>query len=74
MLAQYTAMTSSPEFKSLMTLYGIKADEMKMTMDTIATLRPIDIALQFLTTNLFLGIVISWPIAALLKSKYKRKF
>ena len=74
MLAQYTAMTSSPEFKSHMTLYGIKADEMKMTMDTIATLRPIDIALQFLTTNLFLGIVISWPIAALLKSKYKRKF
>ena len=57
-----------------MTLYGIKADEMKMTMDTIATLRPIDIALQFLTTNLLLGIVISWPIAALLKSKYKRKF
>lgn len=74
LLNQYTAMTSSPEFKSMMTLYGIKADEMKLTMDTIATLRPIDIALQFLTTNLFLGIVISWPMAALIKSKYKRKF
>ncbi len=74
LLNQYTAMTSSPEFKSIMTLYGIKADEMKLTMDTIATLRPIDIALQFLTTNLFLGIVISWPMAALIKSKYKRKF
>lgn len=74
LLNQYTAMASSPEFKSIMTLYGIKADEMKLTMDTIATLRPIDIALQFLTTNLFLGIVISWPMAALIKSKYKRKF
>lgn len=74
LLNQYTAMTSSPEFKSMMTLYGIKADEMKLTMDTIATLRPIDIALQFLTTNLFFGIVISWPMAALIKSKYKRKF
>lgn len=71
LLNQYTAMTSSPEFKSMMTLYGIKADEMKLTMDTIATLRPIDIALQFLTTNLFFGIVISWPMAALIKSKYK---
>lgn len=74
LLNQYTAMTSSPEFKSMMTLYGIKADEMKLTMDTIATLRPIDIALQFLTTNLFFGIFISWPMAALIKSKYKRKF
>lgn len=74
LLNQYTAMTSSPEFKSMMTLYGIKADEMKLAMDTIATLRPIDIALQFLTTNLFFGIVISWPMAALIKSKYKRKF
>lgn len=74
LLNQYTAMTSSPEFKSMMTLYGIKADEMKLTMDTIATLRPIDIALQFLTTNLFFGIVISWPMAALIKSKYKKKF
>lgn len=74
LLNQYTTMTSSPEFKSMMTLYGIKADEMKLTMDTIATLRPIDIALQFLTTNLFFGIVISWPMAALIKSKYKRKF
>lgn len=74
LLNQYTAMTSSPEFKSMMTLYGIKADEMKLTMDTIATLRPIDISLQFLTTNLFFGIVISWPMAALIKSKYKRKF
>lgn len=74
LLNQYTAMTSSPEFKSMMTLYRIKADEMKLTMDTIATLRPIDIALQFLTTNLFFGIVISWPMAALIKSKYKRKF
>lgn len=74
LLNQYTAMTSSPEFKSMMTLYGIKADEMKLTVDTIATLRPIDIALQFLTTNLFFGIVISWPMAALIKSKYKRKF
>lgn len=74
MINQYTEMTSSPEFKSMMTLYGIKADEMKLTMDTIASLRPIDIALQFLTTNIFMGIIISCPIAALIRSKYKRKF
>lgn len=74
LISQYTAMTSSPEFKSMMTLYGIKAEEMKLTMDTIASLRPIDVALQFFSTNIILGLVISWPIAALIKSKYKRKF
>lgn len=74
LINQYTAMTSSPEFKSMMTLYGIKAEEMKLTMDTIASLRPIDVALQFFSTNIILGLVISWPIAALIKSKYKRKF
>lgn len=74
LISQYTAMTSSPEFKSMMTLYGIKAEEMKLTMDTIASLRPIDVALQFFSTNIILGLVISWPIAALIRSKYKRKF
>ncbi len=74
LINQYTVMTSSPEFKSMMTLYGIKAEEMKLTMDTIASLRPIDVALQFFSTNIILGLVISWPIAALIKSKYKRKF
>lgn len=74
LMSQYTAMVSTPEFKQLMNIYGIKSDEMKMTMDTISMLRPIDVALQFLTTNLFFGVVISWPIATLLKSKYKRNF
>ena len=47
---------------------------MKLAMDNLAALRPIDIARQFLTTNIILGLMISLPIAAMMKSRYRKRF
>ena len=74
MLSQYAEMTGRPEFKTLLNAYGIRPDEMQMAMDNLGALRPIDIALQFLTTNIILGFAVSLPMAAMIKSKYKRRF
>ena len=74
LLSQYDAVTQTQEFKDMLNVYGIRPDEMKLAMDNIAALRPIDIALQFLSTNIILGFAVSLPIAAMLKSKYKRRF
>ena len=66
-------MVSTPEFKALMTAYGIKQTEMNVALDTLANLRPIEIAMQFLTTNIIMGVIFSLPIAALVRSNYKRR-
>ncbi len=74
MLSQYAEVTSTPEFKTLLDAYGVKQSEVKMAMDNLAALRPIDIALQFFTTNIIIGFIVSLPISAMLKSRYKRRF
>ena len=74
MLSQYEEITNTDEFKTLLNAYGVKQEEMRLAIDNIASLRPIDIALQFLTTNIILGFMGSLPIATMLKSKYKRRF
>ncbi len=74
MLSQYDAITKTQEFKTLLDAYGVKPEEMQLAMDNLAALRPIDIALQFFTTNIFLGFLISLPISVMMKSKYKRRY
>lgn len=74
LMSQYATMTETPEFKTMLTAYGMKPEDMKVAMENIAALRPIDIALQFLTMNIILGFMVSLPIAAMLKSSYKRRF
>ncbi|MDO4159786.1 MAG: DUF4199 domain-containing protein [Prevotellaceae bacterium] len=74
LISRYMEMASMPEFKSMMQIYGLRPDDVQVAMDNIKALRPIDIALQFLTTNIILGIVVSLPMAAMIKSNYRRKF
>lgn len=74
LMSQYEAITQTKEFTDMLKVYGVRPEEMKLAMDNIASLRPIDIALQFLSTNIILGFVISLPIATMLKSRYKRRF
>lgn len=72
MLAKYTEIMSAPEFKAMLQLYGLTDAEMKMLIDNLSALRPIDIALQFLTTNIILGIMISLPMAVMMTRKPRR--
>ena len=74
MLSQYEAMTKTYEFRTLLNAYGIRQEEMQLAMDNLAALRPVDIALQFFTTNIIIGFLVSLPIAVMMKSKYKRRF
>lgn len=74
LMSQYATMTQKPEFKTMLGAYGMKPNDMKLAMDNLAALRPIDIALQFLTMNIVLGFMVSLPMAAMIKSKYKRRF
>lgn len=69
MLSRYTEIMSAPEFKAMLQLYGIADAEMKMLIDNLNALRPIDIALQFLATNIILGIMISLPMAIMMTRK-----
>lgn len=71
-ISRYEAMLSTPEMKTvLQKAYNVKPQDLQMAMDSLVQLRPIEIALQFFSTNLILAIVISLPIAALIK---RRKF
>ena len=71
-ISQSMAMGNLPEFKQLLQLSGITAEEMKLAMDTLAQLRAIDIALQFFTMNIFMGLALSLPVASINKSSNKR--
>ncbi len=74
LMTQYMDTISRPEFSTAMQLYGIDKGDMKLAMDTLQELRPIDFALQFFTMNIILGVIISLPMASLMRSKKKRKY
>ncbi len=74
LISEYTEIMSRTEFSTLMDLYGVKKEDLKLAMDTLANLRPIDFALQFFTMNIILGIVISLPMATMIKSNRKRNY
>lgn len=69
MLEQYSAVMSQPEFTAMLRVYGLTGSDMNMLIDNLSALRPIDIALQFLTTNIFLGFALSLPMAAMMMRK-----
>lgn len=73
LISQYTAIMADAGIAGMMQkAYGITPDDMKLAMDTLATLRPIEVALQFLTTNIIIGMMVSLPTAAIIKSDRKR--
>ncbi len=71
LIGQYTETMSTPEFGSLLKLYGISKSDVDAALETMSSLRPIDIALQFFTTNIIIGLIVSLPVAAMFKSNRK---
>lgn len=71
LISRYVDMTTTDEFKAMTKLYGLRSDDVKQAIDALSALRPIDIALQFFTTNIMLGVMISLPVAAIMKSRKK---
>ena len=46
--------------------FGLSEVDWKVVMENLASLRPIDLALQFFTTNVFMGFFISVPVALIM--------
>ncbi len=70
LMSQYSEMVSRPEFSAAIgTLYGMKDDDVRLAMDTLGGLRPIEFALQFFTMDVLLGLVVSLPMACIVRTR-----
>lgn len=72
LVQQYNIMFSTPEAKQLMSIYKIK-NEVESGVSTFGQLSPIEKSLNFLSMNITAGILMSFPIAALMKSTIQNK-
>ena len=64
LLAKFTEMANTPESVQL----GLK-DMMQQSLNDLATMRPIDIALNVLTIIIVAGFILGMPIAAFVQKK-----
>jgi superfamily II DNA or RNA helicase len=61
--------------REAMKIYGLKQEDISIVMQNIGAMRPIDNALQYFTTNVLIGAIISVPVAFLMRREpQNRKF
>ncbi len=72
LMNQYSTIANSKEFIEMMQLYGITPEDLKIGMGNIAALRPIEIALQFFTMNVMMGVFVSIPVATIMRRSKRR--
>lgn len=67
LINQYINMLSQPEYaKVVKDAYGMEAKQIiAVLQSTMSSLRPIEIAFQFLTLDIILGVILSIPVGAL---------
>ena len=68
LLQTFTGIVSSPEAKQLLEQYGLQ-QTMTENLAMMEQMRPIDYAINVLTANILMGIVLGLPIAALMQRK-----
>ena len=73
MMTHYQRIVQQPEFISMMNTYGLTAQDISIVMENLNALRPVDIALQFFTTNVMMGLVLSLPAALVIGRNVKRR-
>lgn len=73
LLEKFSEALSMPEFKAAWAVYGLTESDVSLFMENQSAMRPIDNALQYLTINIFLGLFISLPMAALMMRKPRNK-
>ncbi len=67
LMTNYMAATESKDFQQMMQVYGVKPEDLRLAMENLASLRPIEIAMQFFSTNIMLGFFVSIPVALITK-------
>lgn len=74
MIQEYMKQIQKPEFTEMLTgIEGFKEDDLQFIIEQFNSLRPIDIAFQFLSTNIVIGLLLSFPVAALSMGKAVKK-
>ena len=71
MLSVITGMMSDPQNAELIKQLGM-SDQVNESLHVLQTMRPIDFALEMLTTLLMVGVMLGVPIAALVQRKVKK--
>lgn len=66
LLSYFHQAMESQEMKDMLNTYGM-SEMMNESVQMLSEMRPIDYALNVLTLNITFGLIIGWPIAALLK-------
>ena len=72
LMMAFTQALSTPEAKQMIENAGMQ-QAIKESLQSMGELRPIDYALNVLTVNILLGIVVGLPIGALMKREELRK-
>ena len=70
LLGKLMAIIETEEGRQVISAYGM-ADEISQSMKELAQMRPIDYALNMLTTIITTGFILGLPTAALMKRKLK---
>ena len=69
LLSTVNQFLSTKEGKQLLELYGL-ADQMQENLKALAEMRPIDYAVNMLSVNITIGLLLALPIAAVYKRDY----
>ena len=67
LVSAYTDIMATPEAAMMMKAYGIDAKQMSESISLMAQTDPIYIVLNILSMNVTIGIILSIPVAAILK-------
>ncbi|MBQ9670653.1 MAG: DUF4199 domain-containing protein [Prevotella sp.] len=67
-VSQYISILQEPVNKDVFAQAGVKDAEIKQIVALLTQMRPIDMTIQFLTTNIFLSAVVSIVIALFARS------
>lgn len=65
-------MLDTPEAAAIFSQYGL-SDSMNASLEQLQSMRPIDLSLNILTSNIMLGIVLGFPIGLTMRKEYKNK-
>ncbi|MGN0220831.1 MAG: DUF4199 domain-containing protein [Prevotella sp.] len=73
LLDQYAKIMSSAEAAGIIQSYGISMNDLNQGIAELQNSSPIMLAFNILTFNLFIGFLLSWPTALILRRKVTEK-
>ena len=67
LINRYMEVLGTPEFHRMMLLNGLTESDIQLAMDNIMSLRPVEVAMQFFTLDIIMGVCVSLPVALITK-------